>query len=267
MNALYNSPVPRVVAHGRFLKLFPIMELLQLGYNVINYDADIALLRDPIPYFAYMKHDPPLDFVSTIESTNCKPDLPLSEKTEPNSGSMFIRASPQGEILLRAWILNIIKWNYFSDQAGFIFPKQVPFEGVNVCNPHATYNNSRSPDVLYPSQPIIRFSYLSKVLFQTGSVYIDCNEQDYMTAINQFGLNITLNPSTDAKKYVAKFPVSVHFNPRNKIRRAYIRASVEERMKFFQQDLWLLKSSDTSKIECSALDLVQTRWGRHMRVV
>lgn len=71
----------------------PILEALELGFNVIFFDVDIALVKDPLPYLIEGSADvivSPELRVCTFPSLN--PDSYSWKSLEPNTG-VYMRLS------------------------------------------------------------------------------------------------------------------------------------------------------------------------------
>eukprot|EP01034_Spumella_vulgaris_P033806 gene33806-41704_t len=63
----YQGDSPSFLNFGTFLKLIPMYEALQLGFNVIFFDADVALIQDPLPYLTLGT----ADFIVSTEVKSC----------------------------------------------------------------------------------------------------------------------------------------------------------------------------------------------------
>ena len=102
----YQGDTPSFAAHGALVMLIPVLEALELGYNVVFFDVDIGLVQDPIPYLTRGN----ADFVSSLEVRHCaeffstsRPNLVDWQTIEPNTGVMHVRSTVGGKQLFRSW--------------------------------------------------------------------------------------------------------------------------------------------------------------------
>ena len=85
--------------HSSFLQfgalpmLVPVLEVLQMGFNAIFFDIDLAFIDDPIPHL--LRGD--ADLILAPEIRTCTfPSLAYDtdwSQIEPNTGAMFIRSA------------------------------------------------------------------------------------------------------------------------------------------------------------------------------
>jgi Nucleotide-diphospho-sugar transferase len=89
----YEGNVPSFKHFGALVMLVPILEVIELGYNVLFFDIDVTLLRDPVPYMLRST----ADISVSPESRDCRfPSHPsFREKTdwyksEANTGKVKV---------------------------------------------------------------------------------------------------------------------------------------------------------------------------------
>lgn len=66
-NVDYGGSMPSFKHFGFLVMLVPLLEALQAGYNVIYFDVDIALIKDPLPHMVYGS----ADIAVSIEKRTC----------------------------------------------------------------------------------------------------------------------------------------------------------------------------------------------------
>ena len=66
----YEGHIPTYKHHGFLVTLIPILEALTAGYNVIYFDVDIALVKDPLPYMLTGNHSFFILFAISLHNFN-----------------------------------------------------------------------------------------------------------------------------------------------------------------------------------------------------
>eukprot|EP01034_Spumella_vulgaris_P030063 gene30063-37219_t len=178
--------------------LVPVLEVLQLGYNVIYFDVDIGLVQDPVPFLTIGS----ADFVTSIEMRSCpefisvsKPET-LWETMEPNTGVMHVRSTSQGRTLFRKWLEHIVHENVMNDQRAFD-RKILEVDYRSDCNLAGDY------------------TLRTQALFQNGMIAVQCPTKpaardNWLVGMDKFG---SKGPSALTNESLeARFPVSVHVN-------------------------------------------------------
>ncbi|KAJ1410504.1 hypothetical protein B484DRAFT_468568 [Ochromonadaceae sp. CCMP2298] len=240
---------------------------------VINYGLyrPGALLTDPVPYFwptpstpntpntsSTFSNTPLPDFVASTES-DCISEPVFMPKmgdhkesnNEVNSGAMAIRATAAGIALVQHWLTTTIEANFYDNQDGFRYPPQYSIMGSNDCNRDISYE-----DVLVEGAPVLRFCYLSKFMFQTGSVIHGCGgfegfEKARVEALRRQGVIFY----DYGRQQTGRFPAHLHVNPRTK---EMYRMSKKSRLQ--QLHLWLVEEgSDMTQghvhLKCRSLNV------------
>lgn len=117
----YLSYLPIHKMFGSITKLVPILDFLQLGYNVINMDFDIAFIRDFIPYIFDVQS--PADLIFSAERRDCE-DRGASKaqglRTEPNGGFLVWHSTNKTVELARKAIAHMVNTQWFSCQGGLL---------------------------------------------------------------------------------------------------------------------------------------------------
>eukprot|EP00605_Chrysophyceae_sp_TOSAG23-4_P001991 GSChrysophyteH1.ASY1.ANO1.2205.1 assembled CDS len=95
-------------------KLSVTKVLLEMGYDVLFIDVDVALLRDPFPYLLWEN----VDYVHSVNKLCPDSDkwLIYAENEEGNTGFHFIRASNASIRLFDAVISDAPNWPNIDDQ-------------------------------------------------------------------------------------------------------------------------------------------------------
>lgn len=146
----YQGDIPTYSHFGALFKLIPVYEALLLGFNVIYFDVDIALVRDPLPYMmrtgettrttrnmandssssssyntnytGTIDADSTPDLVLALEMRSCNyaPSLFGSgtnwHSLEPNTGTMLVRSTPASIRFFSDWLQRIVTANDLNDQ-------------------------------------------------------------------------------------------------------------------------------------------------------
>ena len=222
-HADYHSKQPNFVNFGASVMIIPGLEILQLGYNFVYFDLDIALVQDPIPYL--LQGD--ADFITTTELRHCPEVYPSiigskfdwNNSIEANTGIMHVRATEQGIRLYRTWILHMIDLNLVNDQRALKFWRFNASYTAN-CN----WNLSDFPSERKHFYNEAKYCYLSEVLFQNGLIGLQCSQKpssrdDWYHAMWTGGSS-TFAPIgqslLDTYGYDKRYPVVLHVNYCNK---------------------------------------------------
>jgi hypothetical protein len=284
--------------HGNLLKIIPVKEILMLGFNVIYFDLDVAMLMDPVPYMLASQ----ADFSASIEYRLCAslqtlfssnyPDIDWT-KVEPNAGAMLFRSTANGVKFLDAWInLTIQKKLYHLQRSYRLFHnaqflKSCPYLGPNTTAISTTKGHKNNAKGLFshPNSKSFRvfdssaakenrptYCYFSEMLFQTGMFYMECEMKhgpydntnhsvEYARAMRMFGVSVPgpVGKNSDSAPAVKYYPVNVHVNPHS--RETYL---ISKKLTMQRLGLWIYNShtSDQSNsLVCDRFELNNTYWG------
>jgi hypothetical protein len=195
--------IPNFEEYGGLVKVVAVSEVLELGYNVIYLDADIVLLRDPIPFLLRGN----ADFTSALESRQCDiPHTPIrirygetidaQKSAEPNTGVMHIRQSNRTINLFRTWTSVLIKRQIFCDQKAF--PFWTIQEVSDCCSAGQTYFPVR-----YSGSKGFSVCYLSPTLFSNGFFMRRCIGSLYFRIVSHeiFNNRFTISPYSKWNDY------------------------------------------------------------------
>jgi hypothetical protein len=241
----YSGKVPSFSSFGGLVMLVPILEVLDLGFNVIYFDVDIGLVQDPIPFVTQGE----ADFVTSIEMRHCPEFVSVNksdslwDSMEPNTGIMHVRATAQGRRLFRAWLENIVHGNVMNDQRAFD-RKLLGLSYRSDCNRNGQSQSEVSNPFRQPT-----YCFLSEALFQNGMIAVQCASRpaardDWLVAMDMHG---SVGPSAVTKGLSdARFPVAVHVN--------YVKAKSHE---LHVRGLWLLSDQHNESV-CKQYKLTDT---------
>lgn len=259
--AKYDSDIPTFSSYGALVMLVPVLETLEHNFNVIFLDADVVLVRDPIPYLIQSQ----ADLSMSIESRGCQeyfsaayPNFFDYYKIEPNSGVMYARATPSGKEMFRGWLEMIVDNNFVNDQRAF-HPKEL----------EARYDASCHQGRHAYTPPIIKnmnftessptFCYYDELWVQNGMIGITCPgkkqfRDEWVLNMYKYGTymhNLNTTSSDLLKGYDdsiftvsshARFPVILHSN--------YVNDKVKE---YNLRGLWILRLYDNGSVPAVSL--------------
>lgn len=249
----YKGEIPTFSNFGAFVMLVPVLEALNLGYNVIFIDVDQGWVQDPIPYL--IKGN--ADFVSSVELRQCPVfyssgnSKPLDwYNVEPNTGVMHVRATSQGKNLFRQWLEVIVGYNYINDQKAFK-AGDLGLQYTDNCHRDSTekaspHNKQSDTDFINATDSNRKgtFCFLPEILFQNGLVAVKCaikraHRDEYIV---EMASSATLG----------KYPVIVHVN--------YCDRKTDE---LRDRGLWLLSTDDIAKQDiCKEYSRNNTLYGK-----
>lgn len=179
----YDALFPTFEHFGGLLKMIPLLEVLQLGFNAILFDVDVAFLEDPVPYILHGD----ADFVATPEIRDC---LALSllqdphwEGIEPNTGTVFVRSTP-GTInrITDAVKLQIVT-NERSEQRALFFKNVDNVTWTKSCDPafdgfphylREQMGVSAETRVAQREGYAMKYCFLSEFTFHNGVMELAC---------------------------------------------------------------------------------------------
>eukprot|EP01038_Epipyxis_sp_PR26KG_P018148 gene18148-25525_t len=122
-NVYYQNNYPTFNDHGFLVMLIPILEILELGYNVIYFDVDIVLLKDILPLFSTPSYLARNDILFSPEMRACiyqsvpeNKDSFNWELIEANTGTMFLKSNPRVITLYKEWLYRLVNSNARNDQ-------------------------------------------------------------------------------------------------------------------------------------------------------
>eukprot|EP01039_Chlorochromonas_danica_P001597 gene1597-1744_t len=256
----YNADFPHFLSYGALVMLVPVLEALQLGYNVIYMDVDVAMVQDPLPYL--LRGNADLTF--SVETRRCQDYYSISNpnyfewnRTEPNSGVMHVRSTVTGTTSFRRWLELIVDANVMNDQ--FSFSRRLL---------HLQYDNSchssqyeRAGDPRSPRKGNVSdssssspsssgggsYCFVDEILFQNGMMGMVCPNKkvfrdEYSVQLFEHGVRL---PGGGVS------PVMFHVN--------YVKDKMKE---LYVRGLWLI-GDDHNPDHCHAYDVEQTYFGRH----
>eukprot|EP01039_Chlorochromonas_danica_P001596 gene1596-1743_t len=256
----YNADFPHFLSYGALVMLVPVLEALQLGYNVIYMDVDVAMVQDPLPYLLRGN----ADLTLSVETRHCQdyysianPEYFNWDRTEPNSGVMHVRSTGAGIKAFRRWLELIVDANVMNDQVSF-----------NRREMHLQYDNSchssqyeRAGDPRSPRKGNVSdssssspsssgggsYCFVDEILFQNGMMGMVCPSKkvfrdEYSVQLFEHGVRL---PGGGVS------PVIFHVN--------YCGDKVKE---LYARGFWLFGGDDRPD-HCHAYDVEQTYFGRH----
>ena len=197
---------------GPFLKLIPLLEVTELGYTAIFFDADIALIKDPIPFIAKGTSSVVVSFEtrgcdSFVTSTVFRKEKYVWRRFEPNTGILLVRPQRNGLKILRHLIFLLVNGNRANDQPFLSLP-EIEYDISDDC--HQNYDESNSFINIAPSgrhhaknlkTSVLRLEentiignttrpslcYLQDILFQNGQMAFQCARfQEYHLRMNRY---------------------------------------------------------------------------------
>ena len=204
------------------MTLIPILEVLQLGYNIIYIDLDVGMIIDPIP--GIIQGGKNVDLTVSLEARTCFTPSVISHAKlidwiglEPNTGILYVRSTIQGIELYQKWIKQVINDNNMNDQ------KSLDFINFNAelsleCNkPLQRYANIILPiykqQLLQRNQSLInhnishpKYCFLNEFEYQNGKISLGCgfgtggSLADYMNGINQQNFTIPFIQTNQTNK-------------------------------------------------------------------
>eukprot|EP01038_Epipyxis_sp_PR26KG_P017391 gene17391-24033_t len=170
-NVGYQNNYPTFQDFGFLVVLIPILELLELGYNVLYLDVDIVLLKDILPEITRGKSDLSLSAEMRTCSSQSLPEnynRVAWDSIEPNTGTMYWRSNQKSIHLFKLWIDNIIQNNANNDQKRLTLKKFGAIQSFD-CNglTERMYPSTASDDNL-------TYCFLNEWLFQNGKLALNC---------------------------------------------------------------------------------------------
>jgi len=191
-NVDYAGMQPTFKHFGFLVMLVPILEALQLGFDVAYFDVDTAILRDPFPYL--LQGDADIN-VSPEMRTCIYPSIPDNQPKikwfdmEPNTGAMLVRSSPHMLAFYNKWLFDMVQNSDSTDQKLLMKLFSELAEQTFSCNPLANdiFNSSHSNPA--GSSRNISYCFLNELLFQNGKLALSCafdrqgSRSEYLTSL------------------------------------------------------------------------------------
>ena len=291
-SADYQGNLPSFYHFGALVMLIPILEVLELGYNVIYLDLDIAFINDPIPALIHGSADVSI----TIELRSCySPSASIEyalrthwTELEPNTGIMHLLSKESTISFFYRWLSRIINDNVNNDQKVLQlkdFGGKLDFSCNKYLNQYSNilkqyYDRELlkkghrfiTDELFYNKTNInnITYCYLNEYEFQNGKTSFHCakNRQgssaEYILAMKEqkFKNNdesITQTIPKKIEKQPIMSPIAIHANHcDNKIH------------EFMLLGLWLTNQSQIEskhsysqqRLSCNTYDYKQTLYGK-----
>lgn len=194
----YEGNVPTYAHFGALVTLVPLLEILEMGYNVIYLDVDVVMVQDPIPLMVAGN----ADFTVSQESRTCIYSSELAfglkadwEGLEPNTGILHVRSNPDSVDVFRQWMQRLIDENFSNDQ----FVLKYANLGARLsfsCNKNlASLDTDPEFQKLRPNiNSNVSLCFLNELRFQNGKIALGCSvgrggsPSEYVMAMNEMGL-------------------------------------------------------------------------------
>ena len=183
----YQGSIPSFQHFGALVTLVPIFEILREGYDVIYFDVDISLLRNPLPFLTLGD----ADFIASQELRSC--DFPsfISKLTqwttmEPNTGVLYVKATTASRQFMRKWIVEMVELNKMNDQRVLSFQFVKNSMHTTSCNIDRERAGSPHADLAGPaSANQFKYCFLNEFVFQNGKMEFFCRtgREDQETVI------------------------------------------------------------------------------------
>lgn len=225
----YEGDLPSMDTYGGLIKIVPLLEVLQLGNDILFLDVDVAVIHDIIP--AIIKGNADINFSLELKSCFYPSHVEHMNYTdwtllEPNSGVMFVRSKPSTIVFFERWIQATVDSNYCNEQRLLVpmeFYAKIDFSCNDYLRPfsyhlkrevmksQSVYKSRLKRYLPYDySQPNATFCYLNELEFQNGKVALNCARGknscagEYVLAMleQRFPANYSSNPR-DYLDYVA----------------------------------------------------------------
>eukprot|EP01031_Cornospumella_fuschlensis_P032349 gene32349-39121_t len=259
--AKYDANVPSFSSFGALVMLVPVLEVLEHNFNAIFLDADVALVRDPIPYLTQSK----ADLTMSMESRGCQeyfsatyPNFFDYYKIEPNSGVMYARSTPAGKEMFRNWLETIIDNNFVNDQRAF-HPKDHNARYDPSCHQGRDSFTPTAVKGLNLTDESPTFCYYDELWVQNGMIGITCPSKKqfrdmwvkgmYQHGTHKHSLNATVydlmkdyDSSIATVSPHARFPVILHSN--------YVNDKVKE---YRTRGMWRVRLHENGSVPSESL--------------
>lgn len=188
----YKGTLPSFRQFGALPMFIPMLEILDMGFNVIYFDLDIALLDDPIPYL--LKGDANIVIAQEIRSCIFPSFLYNMNwmQIEPNTGTMFLESTPRIIQFFNDFLKRIVYGNWMNDQKHF-FENEKDAIWTRSCDEnfdhsiemisnqqqqHQDYRNqnnySSSSTMNNNSNAQYKYCFLSEFFFRNGYMDREC---------------------------------------------------------------------------------------------
>lgn len=217
----YEGDLPSFSHHGALVMLVPTLEVLRLGYNVIYFDLDLALVQDPIPFMT----NNTVDMAVSLELRTCIfPSLVENvlkldwEEFEPNTGVMFVRSTPGGLDLYTRWLDRLVNENFMNDQLVLKY-QHLGAKLSFSCNPklafldhNETFQHLRANSANFSSQ----LCFFNEFMFQNGKMVTNCapgrggSISEYLLAMHDNGYHDPVHKGKGDGPLVT--PIIAHLN-------------------------------------------------------
>lgn len=216
----YAGSTPTFKHFGALVMLVPIFEVLELGYDAVYFDLDIAFVRDPIPDIVKGS----ADLAVSMEMRTCILPSVLSiaklttwKDIEPNTGVMIARSTAKGIDFFQRWLDKIVQDNVNNDQKALLFDELGSKMTFN-CNPSLEKyaGNELKSFIDANASASHRHCFLNEFLYQNGKVAFGCafgkggSQHEYVLGMVEQGFTRE-DPDTKTKERQMA-PVLVHAN-------------------------------------------------------
>ena len=187
-----NLNMPNHAEYGSLSKLIAILEIIELGINVIYLDDDVMLVRDPIPFLIRGN----VDIVASMEARVCDNiHTPIRlqyggtvekfKRVEPNTGVAYYRSRDEVIYLILSWIHVMIKKQIYNDQKAFPFWLISYFTDACLIRRRAGNSESSRQGRNHSSFHGLSACYLPNTLFPNGVMMQRCFNKYHAYAISQ----------------------------------------------------------------------------------
>eukprot|EP01038_Epipyxis_sp_PR26KG_P011273 gene11273-15125_t len=232
----YLGNKPSFENFGSLVMLVPILETLNLGFNVVFFDVDVALIQDPIPHLVRSN----IDIIVAPELRTCHYPTYYAETNwevlEPNTGIMFLRSTKPAIDWFKSWLDRIVAENTMNDQRSVQF-QNIPNSFMSKECKNRNYN-STSNDEFIDQNKSFTYCFLNEFQFQNGLIDLHCSKGKRGTTIAGYNIGMEENAfqTVDQFNRIIYSPITLHANFFNSKKKA-----LEERA------LWLYNSLTSNK--------------------
>eukprot|EP01038_Epipyxis_sp_PR26KG_P015870 gene15870-21517_t len=270
----YRGDYPSVKHFGDIVKYIPILEALELGYDVIYIDSTVTLVQDPIPYI--LSSDPMVDISFSQKNRNCSYPSYLFNKTISNAdvdlteNIIRIRSNKKTVNWLQNLIIHSIDQNILSSTK-LLGLNNNDVKESNGCLPILSpkYNHTQINNITEPKK--LTYCLLNEFIHQNGQSESSCLKHrgaSYMLGIieaippmshnNRINNNNSLDNNYDIKNNKISFPpITFKMHHVSHIHRT-----------LYDRGLWLLKphknntNNDYNSKACYDYDVRKTSFGK-----
>lgn len=164
---------------GFVVMIIPMLEILQLGFNVLYLDLDVVLMQNPFPYLIHSS----AELIVSAELRTCKFDSSLidsnsaSQLTEFNTGMLFAKSNERTLVLFKKWLTKMFNQGIVNDQKALLM-EELGGTQVFDCNPllpkevtdyyYDKIPTGRRTSAVNASVSSVRYCALNELLFQAS---------------------------------------------------------------------------------------------------